>query len=369
VGSAANVAAGATRRGAQAVWTLFLRVVLSAAGRAAALGAVAARRAQRALVQTLGSEREWGCGLRPAAIETAARRVLKHRRVWVPGVGAVVASALAGIVLAGAFEPKARPSSVSGSGLTVQLPPGWGQAGPDPDLPGLSSPIAAAAPGGAGARLVAGRLSSVPAAERMLARLQTASDGRTPVRLGGLDAWEYAGLRPRARAVGTAYLIPMTSGAVLVICHASANGAPARLAECKRAATTLDVGGEQPRPLSSADRSNERMARVISLLRASRLEGRRRLAAADLEGGQARAATSLQLSHERAARALDGISALENGHSLVNLSVALREAASAYGRLASAASLGSRWAYGEARDAVVRQDAVVRRELARMGDS
>jgi hypothetical protein len=369
VGRTANVAAGATRRSAQVVWTLFLGVVLPAAGRAAALGAVAARRAQRALVQTLRSERGWGSGLRPAATETAARRVLKHRRVWVPGVGAVVASALAGIVLAGAFEPKARPSSVSASGLTVQIPPGWEPAGPDPGLPALSSPIAAGPSGEAGAGLLAGRLRSVPAAERMLARLQTASDARTPVRLGGLDAWQYAGLRPRAHAVGTGYLVPTTSGAVLVMCHRSANAAPARLAECKRAATTLAVGGEQPRPLSAADRSNERMTRVISMLRTSRSEGRRRLAVAKLDHVQAREATSLQLSHERAARALDRISALENGHSLGNLSEGLREAAAAYGRLASAASAGSPWAYSEARDAVVRQDAVVHRELARMGDS
>ena len=209
----------------------------------------------------------------------------------------------------------------------------------------------------------------MPAAERMLTRIQTASDGRTPVRLGRLDAWQYAGLRPRAHAVGTGYLVPTTSGAVLVICHTSANAAPARLAECKRAATTLAVAREQPRPLSSADPSNERATRVISMLRASRSEGRRRLAAAELERDQARAATSLQLSHERAALALDRISALENGHSLLNLSEALREAAAAYGRLAGAASAGSPWAYGEARAAVVRQDASVRRELARLGDA
>ena len=279
-----------------------------------------------------------------------------------------MASALAAIALAGASQPKNGPSSLSGSGLTLHLPPGWEPAGPDPSLSALSSPIAAVPSGDAGAGLLAGRLGSVPAAERMLARLQTAGDERTQVRLGGLDAWQYAGLRPRAHAVGTGYLVPTTGGAVLVMCHASTTEAPARLAECKRAATTVDVRGEQPRPLSSADRSNERTTRVIAMLRASRSEGRRRLAAAELDRGQAREATSLQLSHERAALALDRVSALEDGHSLVNLTAALREAAAAYGRLASAASVGSRSAYGEARDAVVRQDAAVRRELARMGD-
>jgi hypothetical protein len=139
--------------------------------------------------------------------------------------------------------------------------------------------------------------------------------------------------------------------------------------ECNRAATTLAVRRERPRPLSSADRSNESVTRITPTLRASRAEGRRRLEAAELGHGQARAATSLQLSHERAAQTLDRISALENGHSLENLSAAVRNAGAAYGRLGHAASIGNRWVHRRAMHAVVREEELLNRELARMGDA
>jgi hypothetical protein len=280
-----------------------------------------------------------------------------------------VASALAGIALGYAFEPKGGPSSVSRSGLTVQLPRAWEPATADSVLPTLSPAIAAAPSGETGAGFVVVRLSSLAAAEQILGEVQTASEGRTHVQLGGLDAWQYAGLRPRPHVVATGYLIPTTGGAVLGMCHASTDDAPVRLAECKRAATTLVVRGERLRPLPSADRSNERVTRVIAALRASRAGGRRRLKAAELGRGQARAASSLKRSHERAARTLDRISALENGYALENLSAAVRNAGVAYGRLAHAATIGNRSAYGEATHAVVREEDVLRRELARTGDA
>jgi len=111
------------------------------------------------------------------------------------------------------------------------------------------------------------------------------------------------------------------------------------------------------------------MSRVIATLRANRSEGRRRLDAAELGRGQVRAARSLQLSHKRAAWSLDRISALENGYSLANLSAAVGKAAAAYSRLAHAALVSDRSAYRKATDAVVREDAVLQRELARTGDA
>jgi hypothetical protein len=371
---AATVAAAATRRGAEVVWTLFLRVcrpVLAATRREAVVVAVAARRARRALIRVRRSApsvaRDPGGRIERFARD--ARATSTHRRLLLPAVGAIAASALSGIALGRAFEPEEGPSSVSRSGLTLQLPRGWEPADVDPDLPKVSSAIAAVPSGEAGAGFLAGKLSSLAAAERILDRVQREGDGRTQVRLGRLDAWQYAGLRPRPHVVGTGYLVPTTGGAVLGICLASANEAPVRLAECERAATTLVVRGERPRPLSSADRSNERVIRVMATLRASRAEGRRRLEKAKLARGQARAATSLQRSHQRAAVSLERISALENGTSLGNLSAAVRAAAAAYGRLAHAASVSNRPAYREASHAVVREDEALRRELAHVRDA
>jgi hypothetical protein len=325
-------------------------------------GTAAARRASR-------PKRRRGKAHLPAATRSVAQRSMTHRGVLLPALVAIVASALSGIALGRAFEPQGGPSSVSGSGLTVQLPRGWEPAAADSVLPTLSPSIAAAPTGETGAGFVAGKLSSPAAAEQMLGKVQTASEGRTHVHLGELDAWQYAGLRPRPHVVATGYLIPTTGGAVLGMCHASADDAPVRLAECKRAATTLVLRGERPRPLASADRSNERVTRVIAALRASRAEGRRRLEAADLGRSQARAASSLKRSHERAARTLDRISELENGYTLENLSAAMRNAGLAYGRLAHAASNGNRSAFRRASQAVVREEQLLGRELARTGDA
>jgi hypothetical protein len=305
----------------------------------------------------------------PAAIRTAAQHASTHRKLLLLAIGAIVASALAGLALGRAFEPEAHPLSVSRSGLTVQLQRGWEPVGRDRVLSRPSPAIAAAPSGDAGAGFLAGKLSSLAAAERMLARVQRESDGRTQVRLGGRNAWQYAGLRLRPHVVGTGYLVPTTGGTVLEICHASTNDAPVRLAECNRIAATLVVRGERPRLLSSADRSNERTTRVIATLRANRWEGRRRLDAAELGRGQARAARSLQLNHKRAAWSLDRISVLENGYSLAELSAAVGKAAAAYRRLARAALVSNRSAYRKATDAVVREDEVLRRELERMGDA
>jgi Protein kinase domain len=410
-GSTARVAAESARRGAKVVSTLFLRacrLVLSAAWRGAVTAAVAARRVHRTAIRlersapsvaqaaegridrfardgsklwsrlvgtvTAAAKRAFGSerGRRgrwrgPAAIRSATGR--SHRKLLLPAVGAILASALSGIALGRAFEPDEAPSSIGRSGRTVQLPSGWQQARADPGRPPLSSAIAAVPSGESKARFVVGKLSSLAAAERMLEGVQRGRDERTQVRLGALTAWQYAGLRPRPHVVGTGYLVPTTGGAVLAICRAPTNEAAVRLPECERAVTTLVVRGERPRPLSSADRSNEHMIRVIATLRASRSEGRRHLEAAELARGQARAATSLQLSHERAARSLDQIAALENGYSLGDLSAAVHAVGAAYGRLADAAAGHGRSAYGQARQAVVRGEEALRRELARTGDA
>jgi hypothetical protein len=54
---------------------------------------------------------------------------------------------------------------------------------------------------------------------------------------------------------------------------------------------------------------------------------------------------------------------------LENLSAAVRNAGAAYGRLAHSASISNRSAYRRAGHAVVREDDLLRRELARTGDA
>ena len=192
-----------------------------------------------------------------ASIRSVPLNSLSHRRLVLPAVGALVASALAGIMLNRALESDGGPSSLTRAGLTVQLPSGWEQARVEPGRPAISSGIAAGPPGEAKTGLVVGEIRSQAAAERMLEWAQSGDGARTQVRLGKLYAWRYAGLRPRQGVTGTGYLLPITGGAVLMVCHASRDEARVRLAECGRAATTLVVRGERPRRLSSVDRLRE----------------------------------------------------------------------------------------------------------------
>jgi hypothetical protein len=317
------------------------------------------RTAENALPSEARSERRSGGEPRTGRL---------HRmRLVLPAAAAIVASALCGIVLGRAMDPDTTgPSSVTRSGLTVQLPPGWERAQVNPGRLRLSSGIAAAPSGATSGGFVVGTVSSQAAAERLLERSQ--SGGRKPVevRLGGAYAWRYAGLRARPDLVGVGYLVPTASGAVVMLCHAAeaAAGAAPRLAECGRAATTLVIRGARPHRVL-VDRFAKDLAGVVATLRASRSAGLRRLAAADRAFGQARAAASLERSHERAARSIKRIS--DGTGSVSGLTAALRSAADAYGRLGRAAKTRSRSAYRDARRAVVREETAVRRELPRAG--
>jgi hypothetical protein len=297
-----------------------------------------------------------------------ARGTLRRpRRLALPAAAAILASALSGLALGRAVEPEeGAPASVTRSGLTVQLPPGWQPARVDPGRLALSSAVAAAPSDGARAGFVVGKPSSQAAAERILERSHRGGGERAQVRLGGAYAWRYAGLRLRPNLVGVGYLVPVTGGAVVMLCHSSPAEAAARLAECGRAATTLVVRGARPHRTPLVDRVAARLTAVIATLRASRSDALRRLAAADRPFGQARAATSLERIHERAAEALDQTSGPEATRSLAGLAAALSTAADAYGRLGHAAETGSRSAYRTARSSVARDEKAVRRELQRV---
>jgi hypothetical protein len=190
------------------------------------------------------------------SVRIAALSPLAHRKLLLLAVGAIVLIALSGITLGRALEPEEDPASITRSGLTVQLPPGWEEVSFDAGRPALSSAIAAGPAEDTKAGFVVGKLGSEAAAERMLESAQGGGGRRTEVRLRKLHAWRYEGLRPRPQLAGTGYLLPTARGAVVMVCHASKHDRRSRLAECDRAASTLVIRGERPRELSSIDRSN-----------------------------------------------------------------------------------------------------------------
>ena len=246
-GSAAHGAGGRFARFTRGGAKLAIGLVGSAAG--------AARQGCARLLRSL---RSLGRRRRPVSTTNATRTPFAPRRLALALVAALTASALSGIALGRALEVDRGPSSVTRSGLTIQVPPGWGQVAFNPGRPAVSPGIAIGPLEEGKAGLVAGRLASLVAAERMLDEAQAQDGRRVQVQLGRLDAWRYSGLRPRPSLVGTGYLVPTTGRPVVVVCHAPEN-ARARLAECERAATTIVVRGERPRPLSPLDRSRERL--------------------------------------------------------------------------------------------------------------
>jgi hypothetical protein len=366
VGRGTRVIVDLLRRGSRAVAAAAHGAAGTAGGMAVAAGAIT----HRVLVKLLHARRSASMRAqtrreRCRALRTSmAQARFARRRLVLSAACAVVAGALAGIALGRAVQVDGAPSSLTRPGLTIQLPPGWEESEIDLGEPAWSPDIAIGSREERGLGLVAGHVGSEGVAERMLEGARARDGRRTPVRLGGLDAWRYAGLQPRPALVGTGYLVPTSGGGVVLICHAPRTSR-AHLAECERAATTLVVRGERPLGLPSVDESRERLTEVIARLRASRAEGRRRLAAAELAPGQARAAASLERSHRRAARSLDRISPLADGRSLEALSAALRAAADAYGRLAAAATATSRSSYQGAAHAVIREEEALDRELAR----
>lgn len=341
-------------RGSAALLVGACRGIVAAGRTAASLAAVLVR-------AVAGVARRAGSGVRwPGA--TKARWPSRRRFLPVTSV-ALVASALTGVALGRVVEVDRGPSSVSDAGVTIQLPPGWEQLRMDPGPPAALRGFAVGPPAEWGSGLVVGRLRSQAAAERMLAEAQATDVRRTRVRLGELDAWRYAGLRPRRGLVGTGYLIPTADRAAVVICHAP-KYASAFLSECGRVASTVTLSGEKAVPLPSVDESRERLTEVIAALRSSRAKGLRRLGAAARARGQVRAATSLERSHRRAAESLGRIPPLANGQSLAQWSAAVRAAADAYGRVAAAATRSNGSAYWKASRAVARAERALRDELA-----
>jgi hypothetical protein len=351
--------APATRTIRGALLSVIRRSAEATRGVLALMGRVPGAAARR------GAELAAGLARRPRGRILRRSEVVRHSKPALFAVGALAICVLAGTAIGGAMDAEEGPSFVARSGMTVQLPPGWEEAAVDAGSSAISAPLAGAPSEQSKAGLVVGKVGSQATAERLMEAQQADGEGRTPVRLGSLYAWRYAGLRPRPHLVGSGYVVPTAQGAVLLICHASRKEAGVRLDECDRAATTLSIDGERARPLSGLGRSKDRLIEVMGTLRSNRSEAQRRFARADRPRGQARAATALKISYLRAARSLEGLRPLENGRRLDGVSGALRDTAAAYGRLAGAAESGRRSAYREASHDLILHEEQVRRELAR----
>jgi hypothetical protein len=292
--------------------------------------------------------------------EKPRRRVLTAPRVIV--AGAVLVSALAGMLLAHSSSDEPQPSRIASSAVTLRLAPGWVEtrAGGDADL--LSDPIAAAPEGEAGVGIVAGRVENPVAAARLLG-----SEGGAPsagARLGGLEAWRYTGLRPAPNVVATGYLAPTTGDPLVVICRAQVRDAVARLPECERIASTITLRGESGVALSDIEAREKRFQRVMTTLGRDRVAARRQLARERLASQQADAARRLEDIYRRAAADLADMPSGAGRPAHDALARSLGATADAYGRLARAAAAVDRSRYRAATEVVRESEAAVLRKAA-----
>jgi hypothetical protein len=275
-------------------------------------------------------------------VRSAPSSSRSRQRLQVVALGGAVALGTAtGLLLGGSPEPEpARAKVVNAAGMGVTLPPGWEAVGP-----GSAGMLAVRAQGDPGSRLEA-RL-----VDERLERQESAE----PVQLGTLQAW-------RSAAPGTLrYSAPTTAGTLFITCQASPTADAGLLRLCERTVTTLKLRTASPLPLAGVVEEEDRLQATIAALRASRDEGRRRLARAIRSSGQREVADALARSHERSARALAELSGAEP------IEAAVREAGTAYSALAKAAETGAMARWNRAREQVRHRDATLAEVLAARG--
>jgi hypothetical protein len=289
------------------------------------------------------------------------RRLLTVPRVLL--AGAVLASALTGILLGRSGTEEPQQSRIASSALTLRLAPGWVETGVGGDAGSLLSDAVAAAPADEdGVRIVAGRVENPVAAARLLG----AEGGAPPAgaRLGRLETWRYTQLRLGPKLVATGYLAPTTGDPLLVICRAQAPKAGALLPACERIASTITLRGESGVPLSAIEAREKRFQRVMTSLVRDRVAARRRLARERLASQQADAARRLERIYRRAAAGVAEMPSGPGRPAHEGLARSLGATADAYGRLARAAEAVDRSRYRVAIGVVRESEAAVLREAA-----
>jgi hypothetical protein len=293
--------------------------------------------------------------------DKSRRRLLTAPRVVL--AGAVLVSAVAGMLLARSGGDEPQQSRLASSALTLRLAPGWAETRPGGETASLLSDAVAAAPADEhGVGIVGGRVENPVAAARHLG-----IEGGAPpagARLGGLETWRYARLRPRPNLVATGYLAPTTGDPLVVICSAQVRDAAAHLAECERIASTITLRGESGVPLSAIEAREKRFQRAMTSLVRYRVAARRRLARERLAAGQADAARGLERIYRRAATDLAGMTSGAGRAAHAALARALGATADAYGRLARAAAAVDRSRYRAATEVVRESEAAVMRKAA-----
>jgi predicted Ser/Thr protein kinase len=305
---------------------------------------------------------------------------LRRRRRLAAGavLGSVLVAAAAGVLLGGhgnAQAPANTPplsSTIADGRIALSFPATWHQQAKTPAgrVLDLGAPLTLGAARGAS---VAAGVTSARTPQLLTPAALKAITGTLPppqrVRIGALSAYRYTGVRLRGLDGVTEIVAgPASTGIVTLACTIAA-GAPAGAAgDCTRIFATLRLQRGHAMALGADAGYATVLGRLLLALDRARTPARRALAHATGPKSQSRAARTAAAAYRTAAGALRHVTPGPVDRAAHDrLSRALAAAATAYGRLGSAALGGHRARYAAASRAVRAAEHDVGAALAALG--
>ena len=280
-------------------------------------------------------------------------------RGWVALALVLAAAVIAGGFLLGRGGHSAGSSHLSSSALAGHLllnyPSAWRLESASPAVAGIvfSEPLSLSA-GRSGDGLIAGEVraatGSTLLANTFLSRLESPLRVAETVKLGGLEAYRYTGLRAAGVAgVLALYAVPNSAGVATVICKSAAGASGAFQSQCGRVVSTLRLVGAAAYPLTPSAAYAERVSAAFAQLR-SVLPGQLAvMRTASSATAQAHAAQRIAAAYTKAAGELSIVATsplLTAAHDM--LVAALTQLARGYSRAAGALLSGNAAAFAGA---------------------
>lgn len=304
-------------------------------------------------------------------------------RMLYAAAGVALAVALVGGFLAGratgggeASEPQSSSGSASSGDIAISFPDSWRRSAQAPTIPGLTlgSRVALASRATPDVGLVAGTVPQawptfLPESFRKLVP-EKALSNQGIVRLGGLQAFSYADLKPKGfGGTTTVFTIPQAGEATTaLVCFTKAGGTPA-FVQCPSIANRISIDGASSYRLSLPEAYGAKLRSTITTLEQRRARDLRALRNATTNTAQAKAARSISADYGSARDALRRARAtpyVRPAHR--DIVAALAATREAYGKLADAASAASSSRYDSARNTVKKAEQELEAAVDQMRD-
>lgn len=239
--------------------------------------------------------------------------------------------------------------------LRLRYPAGWQLGAAAPDVPGITfgSPLVLTPPQ-ANAALTAGEVADAGGSTLLSGSLRAGIEGPLPapqtVRIGGLEAYRYDGLRVRGvDGPVTLFAVPTTAGVATLTCSSSPRGPRGFQGECAQVANTLALEGATAYPLGPNPAYAHALSATFDSLNSAVSGPAAALAAAGTPAAQAAAARKLAAAYGRAATELSAAKPPPQDQAVSSaLTASLQQLSAAYAAAAGAAAAGDAAAYSHA---------------------